>query len=256
MNSTIKNSMSRKWRTILILSLIGNLFIVYVAYKAITYRSNINHFLDKYTNVVNEFSQRQVYELDNQGLVSDTLIPNRIVFFGTQVTERWDIGSHFPNYEVINRGVPAQRVSGLTLRFRPDVIELAPEAFVLEISSFNFRPESSVKEIMDYVLSMAELAEGYGIAPILTTVIIPWKEQENPENYSVMDSVRVFNRWLIESSSTRDWRCVDYCAVLSDSLDCLRHDLSIDAIDPNDKGYLLMADAVRYVLERNVTSTE
>ena len=69
--------MNKLFRTVLILSLLGNLTIAFVAYKAIMYRAHINVFLDKYTNVVNEFSQRAVFEKANVPLRSDTLVPGR-----------------------------------------------------------------------------------------------------------------------------------------------------------------------------------
>ncbi|MFH1373868.1 MAG: hypothetical protein ABII79_08745 [bacterium] len=72
--------MKRKYKIVLIVSLIGNLFVVYVAYKALEYRSHINHFLDKYTNVVAEFSGRDRYAADNTLLAADSLVADRIVF--------------------------------------------------------------------------------------------------------------------------------------------------------------------------------
>ncbi len=58
--------MSRTLKVIFILSLVANLGIVYVAYKALEYRAHINYFLDKYTHVVDEFSGRKIYEEDNK----------------------------------------------------------------------------------------------------------------------------------------------------------------------------------------------
>ena len=143
---------------ILILSLIGNIFIIYVAYKAIGYRKHINHFLEKYTNVVNEFSGRSFFETENQKILHPANDSERIILFGTQVTANWKIIDTSGNFYFINRGLPNQRLAGFLLRFKPDVIDLKPKCVVIEVSSYNFRPQSSVKEIQDYVSTMAELA--------------------------------------------------------------------------------------------------
>ena len=88
--------MTKKWRLVLLVSLIGNLTIAYVAYKAYDYRSSINYWLDKYLYVVDEFSGRARYESTNGALKSDTIVPGRIVFLGTQVIEEWPLAEYFP----------------------------------------------------------------------------------------------------------------------------------------------------------------
>ena len=60
--------MTRKWRFVLLVSLIGNLTIVYVGYKAYEFRSHINEWLVKYLYVVDEFSCREHYEAANTTL--------------------------------------------------------------------------------------------------------------------------------------------------------------------------------------------
>ena len=231
--------MTAKWRTILILSLIGNLSIVYVAYKAYEYRCHINHFLDKYTQVVAEFSGRSVYEEANAALRSDAKVTGRVVFLGTQVTEVWDVKKFFPDYETVNRGVGGQRVAGFLLRFRPDVIELFPEAVVMEISSYNFRPNVTIKEISDYIVSMAELARAHDIRPVLTTVAPPRAGYvvEEHSDYEVRDSVVGYNRWLLDYASTNGFPCADFFEAVTDEDGFLREDLSSNRVDLNDKGY-------------------
>ncbi|HOZ08344.1 MAG TPA: hypothetical protein PKW75_08660, partial [candidate division Zixibacteria bacterium] len=166
--------MSRVLKLVLAASLVGNLAIVWVGYKAYQYRTHINYWLDKYTEVVEEFSGRSRYRQDNERLRSDTAVPGRVVFLGTQVISRWDVGRSFPRWEAIDRGVAGQRLAGMLLRFQPDVLDLGPEAVVIEISSYNFRPEWPVRELEDYAESMADLARARGVAPIIGSVIPPW----------------------------------------------------------------------------------
>ncbi len=240
--------MNRKWKTILILSLVGNLCIVYVAYKALDYRRHVNYFLDKYTNVVSEFSGRSRYAADNRRLASGVPVDSRIVFLGSQITEGWDLDEYFQGYETINRGISGQRMAGFLLRFRPDVIGLRPQAVVIEFSSYNFRSEYAVKEIEDYVANMAELARLHGIEPILTTVIPTWEPLEY-ESYSVADSVAAYNRWLLQFCRENSYRCVDFCSLVTDDNGFLQRELSISHIELSPAGYEIISRATRSVLE-------
>lgn len=240
--------MTGKWKTILILSLIGNLSILYVAYKALDYRRHINHFLDKYTYVVSEFSGRSRYASENKRLASDVQVDNRIVFLGSQITEGWDLDKQFPGYEAINRGISGQRMVGFLLRFRPDVIDLHPRAVIIEFSSYNFRSEYTLKEIEDYLASLAELAKGHEIEPVLTT-IIPVRERLIYDSYSVADSLVKYNQWLAAFCRERGYLCVDFYGALADDEGFLPRELSISHIELSSAGYERISRATRAALE-------
>ncbi len=242
--------MTRLWRIVLILSLLGNLAIIYVAYKALEYRNHINVYLDKYTQVVDEFSQRNVYEGANRDLVSDSVVPGRVVFIGTQVTMTWDLARWFPLYQAINRGVEGQRVAGLVLRFRPDVIDLAPEAVVIEISSYNFRSNNTPGEILDYVASMADMARANGIKPILTTVFPPTSTYEVFEqpDYIVKDTVALYNRLLTDFAAANNYTLVDLCGAVVGPDGYLDPSLAASRVDLNDVGYRRISERINETL--------
>ena len=239
--------MTRKWRIALILSLIGNLVIVYVAYKALEYRGHINHFLDKYTNVVSEFSGREVFQEDNLRFSSDTTVACRIVFLGTQVTENWDLVSHFPGYEPINRGISGQRLAGFLLRFRSDVVNLGPRAVVIEISSYHFRPNTTLTEVGEYVASLTDLARANNITPVFTTVIPPMDdfEAEDHPDYVLSDSVAAFNVWLRDYCENEELACADVAAVVTDDSGYLKREFSISPLDLSEAGYARFTEVVR-----------
>ncbi|MDH4157356.1 MAG: GDSL-type esterase/lipase family protein [candidate division Zixibacteria bacterium] len=241
--------MSKTWKIILVLSLVLNLSIVFVAYKAVQYRRYLNYWLDRYTQVVDEFSGRKVYAAENTLLESDEPVEERVVFLGTQVTTNWDLEAYFDDWEVVNRGVDSQRVSGYLLRFMPDVVDLAPRAVVVEISSYNFRPQWTVREMQDYVVSMADVARAHGIEPIIGTVIPPRRKGASA-GPAIMDSLAFFNDWVRANAETGRWRCADFNAALADEGGYLREELSADLIEPNEAGYKAMAEAVRAVLAR------
>jgi len=243
--------MNRKWKIILVISLLGNLTIAYVGYKALEYRDHINYFLNKYTQVVDEFSGREVYERANESLRTDYPVDSRIVFIGTQLIQNWDLGRYFPEYEAINRGISGQLVAGFPLRFRPDVIELSPQAVVIEVSSYNFRPNNSVKRIQDYVADMAELAWANSIVPVLTTVIPPRSDYSvfEHEDYAVKDSVVLYNQWLVSYSSANSFKYAEFYQTVAGDDGFLRTDLSVSRVDLNQHGYELISQVVREILQ-------
>jgi lysophospholipase L1-like esterase len=238
--------MTRKWRLVLLVSLIGNLTIAYVGYKAWDYREHINYWLEKYLFVVDEFSERDEYAEANQALQSDSLVSKRIVFFGTQVTADWPLESYFPGFETVNRGVTGQRAAGFLLRFRPDVIALYPQYVVFEVSSYNFRPNTRASEIYDYVVSMAELARYHGIQPILTTCIPPRVDFEVDEHadYLVRDTAAMYSDWLRQFAAEHNFLLADWETAVAGSDGFLRADLARSRVDPNPDGYGVMAEAV------------
>jgi lysophospholipase L1-like esterase len=241
--------MSKKWKIILIISLLGNLAIFYVAVKALEYRAHINEYLDKYTYIVQEFSRREKYAEADKKLISKGPAKNRIVFIGTQITENWDVQKYFPKYEAVNRGILGQRVSGFLLRFRPDVIELNPEAVVIEFSSFDFRQQNNVKEFEDYVACMAELAAYHQIKPLATTVIPPCQGVIDLGDYSIIDSLAEFNNWLREYCRENNFDFVDFNKIVSGQNGYLTPELSTGVIGLNEEGYKRISKAVLQVLD-------
>ncbi len=242
--------MTTKWKILFALSVALNLSIGYVGYKALEYRAHINYYLDKYNRVVEEFSGREVYESANQQLRSDSTVARRVVLFGSQVVRGWSPGGEQDGYEFINRGVDSQRVAGFLLRFRPDVVDLMPEAVVIEVSSYNLRPNTTLAEVKDYLVSLIDLAYFHRIRPIPCTMI-PVQEgyEAVPETeYRVADSIVVFNEWLREWCKVRGLDYLDSYKLLSGSEGLLADSLSSGPIDPNEAGYARMTEALRELL--------
>lgn len=234
----------RSLKIILTISLIGNLFAAYAAVKALEYRRHINDFLYKYTYVVEEFSGRKNFALANRQLIEKGANERRVVFLGTQVTVGWDLERYFPDIDAVNRGISGQRMAGFLLRFRPDVVELAPRAVVIEFSSYSFRPENSIEELQDYLATLTEIALFHKIEPILTTVIPVGHDFEMAENddYMIMDSITVFNRWLSNYCQDNKIRLLDFGREVADSSGYLSDRYRAGQIILNDSGYARISE--------------
>lgn len=232
------------------LSLVANIGVIYVAYKAIEYRGHINFFLDKYTNVVKEFSNRDVWEKANSEIGPPRPNRPRVVFLGTQVTSRWNLAESFPEYEIVNRAVPHQRLSGFLLRFRPDVVELRPWAVVIEISSYNLRPESSIRELTDYITMLADLARSNGIHPVLSTAVPPRDGNTGLGDYDLHDSLKVYNSWIRKFADSANLPLADFDTALAETDGFMADSLSYEMIDPNLAGMSRMSAVVSEALSK------
>lgn len=240
----------RNLKIVLAISLVGNLFAVYAAIKALEYRRHINEFLYKYTYVVEEFSGRKNFAHANRQLLEEGTNERRVIFLGTQVTAGWDLERYFPEIDAVNRGISGQRMAGFLLRFRPDVVELAPRAVVIEFSSYSFRPENSIEELQDYLITLADIALYHKIEPILSTIIPVGSdfEMEESDDYMIMDSIALFNNWLSNYCQDNKLRLLDYGAAVADSSGFLSDRYRAGHIILNDSGYARISELTGSVL--------
>lgn len=220
------------------------------AYRGIGYRRDANKYLQQYIQLSDSLGAESVFADENIALRSDSIVPGRMVFFGTQAIAHWDMATDFPEFETINRGVSGQRVSGYLLRFRQDVVDLRPEYVVIEISSYNFRPLHSIGSILAYVHDMVDIAERNEIRPIVSTIIPPTDtaQVEVYQGYHVLDSLDQFNRALRRMAADRSICLADWNLVLSDDRRMMPDSLAANRVEPNRRGYTLLAAEVRKCL--------
>jgi hypothetical protein len=199
-------------------------------------------------------SRRDFYKAENANLISDHRIDNRVVFFGTQVILEWDLNSLINGYEKINRGVDGQRAAGYLLRFQPDVIALNPEAVVIEMSSYNFRPDNSVVELQDYITGLIDLARFHGIIPIPATVIPPTDRINDlddilPDDYIILDSLKVFNDWLRLYCADNNLTFIDLNRALAGTDGYMDNNYAANVVEPNETGYIRLSGFTQKVLD-------
>lgn len=247
--------MNKNFKIILIISLLLNLSSIYIAYKALEYRSHINYYMDKYMYVLDEMGQTNYFRDGNQPLKSDSTVANRLVFFGTQVINEWDVKAEFPQYEAINRGVPSQRFGGLLLRFQQDVVQLGPEIVVVELASYNFRAYHHINDIKNFYRDITAISKYNNIEPIFISVIPPTDEYEPGEadlelgEYNVCDSVKMFNYWLLEFGQSNNLKIVDIQRTISDKNGYLDKTYSKNIVELNNQGYDILKSKLLETIE-------
>ena len=104
---------------------------------------------------------------------------------GDSITEEWGriMPEFFSNKQYINRGIGGQTTPQMLIRFRQDVIDLNPEAVVILAGTNDIAGNtgpSSVKMIIDNLMSMAEIASKQNIQVFMSSILpvfrYPWNK--------------------------------------------------------------------------------
>jgi lysophospholipase L1-like esterase len=170
--------------------------------------------------------------------------PIEAVFMGNSITQGW-VDMHpefFALHGFVNRGIGGQTTPQMLLRFRSDVIELAPKRVVL-LAGINDIAENTgpiaLEDVFGNLKSMAELAVANGIVPVLCSVLpaneFPWRPEIVPT-----EKVIQLNQWIQNYCQELGFTYVDYYNPMVNDSYGLRSDLGYDTVHPNSNGYDVM----------------
>ncbi|NNE71008.1 MAG: acylhydrolase, partial [Rhodothermales bacterium] len=175
----------------------------------------------------------------------------RVVFMGDSITEGWDLEAAFPGRPYVNRGISGQTTPQMLVRFRQDVVSLAPE-FVIILAGTNDiagnTGPATLEEIAGNIASMAEIARANGIVPIIASVLpardYPWRPGLGPDV-----KIPQLNAMLADYAKSRGFPWLDYFTAMTDGENGLRPELTNDGVHVTSVGYLVMATLVDEILD-------
>ena len=170
----------------------------------------------------------------------------RIVFMGDSITEEW--GNLYPEFfsgkNYINRGIGGQTTPQMLIRFKPDAIDLKPDAIVILAGTNDIAGNtgpSTVRMITDNIFSMAELAIAYDIIVVLASILpvyqYSWVD-DVLDPPSMIDSV---NSKIKEYVENQGLVYLDYYSSMVDDRQGLKLDYTGDGVHPNEAGYKVMS---------------
>jgi lysophospholipase L1-like esterase len=197
------------------------------------------------------------YRQENAALAPAAAGENRVVFMGNSITEGWApfFPTLFPGKPYVGRGISGQTTPQMLLRFRQDVIALAPKVVVIlggtnDIAG-NTGP-STLEMIEDNLMSMTELARANGIRVVLASVLpafdYPWKRGLEPA-----PKIIALNAWMKAYAARVGAVYADFHTPMADSRGGMRSALSRDGVHPNAAGYALMAPIVEKAIADALT---
>jgi lysophospholipase L1-like esterase len=180
----------------------------------------------------------------------------RVVFLGDSITGEWRLNEYFADRDFVNRGIESQTTVQMLGRMKADVIDLRPEAVVIEGGAFDLGRDVPLLTIEDNYTMLADLAAANKIKVVFASVppVSDYHADSNP-TYERTKSrppvyIKALNEWLESFCTQRKYAYLNYYAALADARGLLARDLSDDGFQPNSKGYRLMAPVALEAIDK------
>jgi len=178
----------------------------------------------------------------------------RVVFTGDSITDSWQqprFGGFFPGKPYLDRGISGQTTPQMLLRFRPDVIALAPRVVVILAGTNDIAGNTGPmtdEQIEGNLASMAELARAHDIKVVLSSIMPVSQSHVRPGDTAApqttrrpMARIKALNAWMKTYAAANGHVYLDYFSAMIDSDGLLKAELSEDDLHPNAAGYAIMA---------------
>lgn len=192
-----------------------------------------------------------------------------IVVIGASYAGGWDPGMPIAGYRMVNKGVPGEETSQVSVRFDTDALALKPDAVIIwgfindVFRSDRTRIDERLARTRETLLAMVESARKAWVKPILATEVTirrkdGWSEalesmigkglgKASYQDY-INGHVRETNRWIREMATREGILLLDFELVLSDQDGIRRKEYSqADGSHISQQGYEALS---RYAEER------
>ena len=189
-----------------------------------------------------EFADFKRYAKENATLAQPVKKEKRVVFMGDSITEGW-VRTHpdfFKTNGYIGRGISGQTSYQFLLRFREDVINLAPALVVIN-EDYTF----------GNIASMAELAKANKIKVILTSVLpaaeFPWRR----EIKDAPQKIQSLNARIEAYAKANKIPFVNYYQpMVVGENKALNPQYTKDGVHPTGEGYEVMETLIKQAIEK------
>lgn len=172
----------------------------------------------------------------------------KAVLMGDSITDGWAKvdAEFFTANNLIGRGISGQTTSQMLVRFRRDVIDLAPK-YVLILAGTNDIAKNngdiSLENILGNIVSMCEIAKANKIKPIICSVLPADRYRWRPEVAPAEDIVKL-NAMLKEYADSKKIKFIDYHSVLKNDNNGLPAEYAPDGVHPTIECYKIMEQMV------------
>ena len=204
-------------------------------------------------DIINEdWANLNYYKEENLKLVREGT-KEGIIFMGDSITEEWGriMPEFFSNKQYINRGIGGQTTPQILVRFRQDVIDLNPKAVVILAGTNDIAGNtgpSSVKMIVDNLMSMAEIASKKNIQVFMSSILPVFRYPWNKSIIEPFKKIAEINNFMKDFSNREKLVYVDYHSHMVDSRPGLKLELTTDEVHLNQAGYIVMSKIVKKVI--------
>jgi lysophospholipase L1-like esterase len=209
---------------------------------------------------MNDYGNLGRYREANSKLAPPSANEDRVVFMGDSITDIWHLDKSFPGKPYVNRGIGGQTTPQMLIRFRPDVIALAPKVVVILAGTNDISGNTgpmTLGEIEANLQNMTELARLHGIRVVLSSVLPVNNYTERSKLFFPLrppDQILELNRWIKDYAARNNYIYLDYFSAMVDDKGLLQRDLSEDGLHPNDKGYAVMSPLAQKAIDQALAS--
>lgn len=179
----------------------------------------------------------------------------RVVFMGNSITEGW-VRIHpgfFKDHGYIGRGISGQTSYQFLVRFRQDVINLAPKLVVINAAT-NDVAENTGPYNEEYtfgnIISMVELAQANGIKVILTSTLPAAAFGWNASIKDALQKIAALNARIKKYAKAHKIPYVDYYEKMVVDGGALNPSYTKDGVHPTAEGYTVMEELIEKAINK------
>ena len=171
----------------------------------------------------------------------------RVVFLGDSITEYWRLNEYFPEHDFIDRGISGQVTGEMLGRMKADVIDLRPAVVVIQGGMNDLGREIPLTQIEDNYVLLADLATANKIKVVFASLLpVSDAHKDADPSYERTPThppafIKAVNEWLQRFCAQRGFVYLDFYPALLDGQGQFGADMSDDGLNPNSKGYRVMA---------------
>jgi len=206
----------------------------------------------------NDFGEINRYRRANAQLKPPAPGERRVVFFGDSITDMWRLDNSFPGRGYLNRGIGGQTTAQMVVRFREDVVALAPLAVVILAGTNDIAGNSgpmTLEETESNFMTMAEMARLHGIKVIVSSVLpVHHYTARSDATFPLRppEKIAELNRWLRGYCAANGHTYLDYVPATADETGWLKRELAEDGLHPGPAGYALMAALAQSAIDKTL----
>lgn len=218
--------------------------------KIITLIAGAMLLLPSFASAQDDWAQFKRYAADNEKVTAQP----KAVFMGDSITDAWPRNDQdfFTDNNFVGRGISGQTTSHMVVRFRQDVVELAPKYVVILAGTNDIALNNgyiALENVLGNIVSMCEIAKANKIKPIICSVL-PCKHYGwRPEVKNPGEEIVKLNAMLQDYAQKNKIPYVDYHSVMKDSENGLPASLAKDGCHPTPEGYEIMEEILLKVIK-------